>query len=228
MIQIQGRDLEILRLCYEQQFLLSQQIESYFFETKTPQNARRRLRELEAAGLIIRSTLQLSTQKALIRLSAKGLKFIEGSHPFLVPQVKKVDLRTFHHDAHVTEVRLRLLQFWEGIWIPERALKSEDFPQIPDGVIELTSGKRVAVEVENSVKGIKRFHRNLERWLKVEVNLILFVPTSSSLEALVHKYLSSFRSSIPAGCVTVSQLKERSPLIWTREGNLSLLSRRNW
>ncbi len=110
---------------------------------------------------------------------------------------QRLDPRTLVHDAIVTSVRLRLSYFWDGSWIPERVIKQDEYPQIPDGLLVFQSGKKVAVEVENSPKDKTRFFQNMERWRKTDFKLVLFVATTTALVARIEGYLKEGPQGLP-------------------------------
>jgi hypothetical protein len=78
--------------------------------------------------------------------------------------LRRLNPKILDHDAKVTSARLRILQLWNATFVPERAIKAKDFPEIPDGIFFFPSGRGVALEIENSDKGRARFLRLLERW----------------------------------------------------------------
>jgi hypothetical protein len=133
------------------------------------------------------------------------------------------------HDSLVTSARLRLSQFWDAEFVPERAIKVRDFPEVPDGIFFFRSGKGIALEVENSDKGRTRFLRLLERWREVpKVVFVLYVASHPKLFQILKSYIRSGPQDQPIGVVLWEDLKSGSPLISTSQGDLNLLAQREF
>ena len=225
-MKIQQRDIEILKCCYEQQFLTLEQIEKYYFKSTHGNLARRRVGELRKAGLVRAEDSRLATTGKIIRLTRSGQKLIASQCAFDVPQARSIDLATLMHDSIVTSVRLRLSEIWSGAWVPERALKDK-YPIIPDGIVKFESGFNVAVEIENSSKGRTRFCQILNTWNQVEnVSLILYIATTEQLERLILSYLAEVKMKLPAVVVQWSSLCSGMPLVKSPAGELPIFSKR--
>jgi hypothetical protein len=164
----------------------------------------------------------------LVQLAQAGRSVVEERTEIRIPQSRKPDLATLAHDAAVTLVRLRLEEVWDGQWISEALLKSQEFSQIPDGVWVFPNGNRVAIEVENTPKGPTRFHAIQERWRGVNIRLVLAVATSEGMAQHVRRYLETGPADLPFGLVRINELEEGMPKIWTRAGELDLLTRRSF
>src|SRR5262245_29093336 len=147
MIEIQNRDQEILRICYEQQFLTLDRVRHFYLRTSRSEPYRR-LRELENAGFLLREYSPIAGRRSLIRLSELGYKFARANHQFDLAPLKRLNPSTLLHDTLVTSVRLRLSEFWDVPFVPERAIKSLEFQEIPDGIFNFPSGNEIALEVE--------------------------------------------------------------------------------
>lgn len=227
-VQLQKRDREIMRLCYEQQFLLSDQIQRFFYEGKNLCNGFVRIKELERFGLVRRLVQPTLDGKKLIRLTPKGLRTISEDIIIEVPHVRKPDIRTLRHDAIVTSVRLRLQELWTGSWIPERVIKKEDFPRIPDGLFIFPSGKKVAVEIENTPKSHARFLSILEDWRKIDVKLILYVATAPYMFGIIQRILPDGPRGVPFALVLWDDLKNGAPVVWSVDGKVDIFSRKEY
>jgi hypothetical protein len=130
------------------------------------------------------------------------------------------------HDSTVTAVRLRLSELWDAKWIPESLIKSEEFSQVPDGMMVFQNGRQVAIEVENTPKGPKRFRELQERWRGMPVRLVLFVATSDSMFRIVQSYLEAGPRDLPFGLVNWEALENGTPKVWTVMGELDLFKGR--
>ena len=225
---LQERDREIMRTCYEQQFLLSEHVQRYFFHGIADRVVRKRLERLEGAGLLRREKHWLTGESRVIRLTRLGLRAIEEDIVIEVPQVRKPDVRTLLHDAIVTSVRLRLGELWTGSWLPERAIKQEDFPQIPDGLFIFPSHKKVAVEVENSAKSRGRFLATMERWRRVNVKLVLYVATKPDVFQTIQRFIPEGPRQVPFALVSWEDLKSGTPPVWTPDGSVQVFSQKEY
>ncbi|MBI3557220.1 MAG: replication-relaxation family protein [Deltaproteobacteria bacterium] len=224
---LQPRDIAILRCCYEQQFLMYEQIERFYFQGHDPRNARRRIIKLKKAGLL-RAEIQLGlTKHHLLRVTEMGRKLAQESSPFDVPQSKKVDPATLVHDRIVTDVRLRLSALWDGVWIPEKSLK-DNYPQIPDGIFQFdTTGTSFAIEIENSLKGKSRFVSILKEWQRVEgVPLVFFIATNRKLFEAIRACLVHAPSKPAFGLVELDSLMSDSPRVHSPHGLLDICTKR--
>ncbi|MEK6705769.1 MAG: hypothetical protein AABZ06_08270 [Bdellovibrionota bacterium] len=225
---LQERDKKILKICYEQQFLLSEQVHRYFFKDRKPQAMRHRLLMLERAGYIKRKPESTLDGKRLIRITRTGLRAITERIVIPVSQVNKPDVRTLRHDTVVTSVRLRLSEIWTGHWLPERVIKAEDFPQIPDGIFIFPSGKKVAIEVENTPKPRARFFEIMERWRKVDVKLILYVATTQNIFRIIQRMLPDGPQRVPFSLILWEDLKNGTPPVWSPGGTVNIFSRKEY
>ena len=229
MIVLQDRDKRILRYCYDQQFLMLEHV-AIFFPDPTRGERRRGVQELEEAGFIKREQNPVVGRSPLIRLTSRGHQVAQANSKVLVPHLARLTPSTLIHDAFVTSVRMRLEPHWpDATFIPERALKGRGFTQIPDGVFYFPSGNGIALEIENSDKGKKRFCQLLERWEKVpSIVFVLFVVTHPSLESLLRRYLQEGPKTQPMGLVSWSLLRSSSPQVWTQKGEFDLFSRKSF
>lgn len=222
-LEIQKRDLRILKLCYEQQFLLVSHIRDYLFEGNYVE-AKRRVRELMAAGLLEENSLKHRRAK-LIQLTPTGKRFA-SEQSSVEAGFTKIDPALVEHDSIVTEVRLRLETKWKALWIPERALRSMNPDEVPDGLFLFESGKKAAIEVENSLKGRSRFVERLQRWNRAShcPHLVLYVATTEDIYMHLQHWLDGSPRT-PLFClVRLSQLMQPEPEVWSPIGELDLFS----
>lgn len=219
------RDHLIQRLCYEQQFLTFDQICGHFF-AGVGSSTSRRLKDLKCAGLIREVRVPGYTTHRLYRVTSRGANLVTQVSQIRVPQARRITPSTLYHDTIVTEVRLRLASFWNARWIPERLLKTAEYPQVPDGLAVFESGNRVAIEVENSIKHGKRYRDIWERWRGGKVLFVLYVATTASVERSLRVYL---RKHAPDGVrlalVSWEKLRLERPMFWTTKGEFDLLSK---
>src|SRR6185436_9468757 len=96
------------------------------------------------------------------------------------------------HDWNVTENRLRLCELFDATWIPEKALKTHTLKKIPDGILLFQSGKRIAVEVENSIKAKDRYQQMWREWEQHDFVLVLYIATTDAVYRSLEKQMSGF------------------------------------
>jgi hypothetical protein len=226
-MKIGGRDQEILRVSYEQQMVSIQQMSRYLFGGHDT-HAARRLRELAEAGYLREAAVRGSFTAKLYRPTGAGVKVAKSLTPLVVPQRRAFSLATLEHDLLVTEVRLRLAQLWDAAWLPERVLRSDEYKQIPDGVLLFQSGKKIAIEVEHSCKAKRRYQRIWQKWTGTGTFLVLYVATSPTVATLLRKQLMDAPKGAAFGVVEWEALKSEAIKIWTPRGEVDLLSRRSF
>jgi len=228
MNQIQERDQRLLRVIYEQQFVLMSQIERWFFGKQSARRARQRIQVLSEAGWLQRVESPLIKHARIIRLTKSGVSIAETDRVERIPQTRTLDVSTLLHDSIVTSVRLRLEELWDAFWVPERLIKAEQFSHIPDGLVIFDASRlQVAVEVENSPKGPKRFHEIQQRWRGSKVELILYVASSPTMFRIVQNYLKTGPQDLPFALVLWSELEAGVPHAWTVAGEIDVFSRRD-
>lgn len=224
MIVLQARDKEILKVCYEQQFILTEHVSDHFFGGSYTE-ALRRVIELRKWDYLQNAGFKIGKKMAHI-LGHRGMPVAEASSAVKFNHYPRIDPKTAEHDAIVTDVRLRLASLWDGGWIPERGIRSFDASQVPDGLFLFENGRQVAVEVENSLKGRTRFVNRLKFWGASEVAVVLFVATSHELYTAIESYLAESPDS-PICCLTTyDSLRSDSPAVWSKEGALGLFAQR--
>src|SRR4051812_27917927 len=108
MIELQKRDYEILKLCYEQRFLTREHFSTFFNGHHCHQY--RRLEELEQAGFIRKEVYPAMGRKPILRLTPIAEKRVQHRFGINFPPLKAPNLNVLEHDSLVTSVRLRLEQ----------------------------------------------------------------------------------------------------------------------
>jgi hypothetical protein len=141
--------------------------------------------------------------------------------------LRRLNANTLIHDALVTSARLKLAQFWNAKFIPERAIKPKDFPEIPDGIFYFKSGKGVAIEVENSDKGRFRFLKLLSRWkFHPSMGAILYIASNPTLFKTLCGYIQEAPLMVEPliGIIPWEQLKNGSLMVSTQIGEIDFSS----
>ncbi|HAR41852.1 MAG TPA: hypothetical protein DCS07_04360 [Bdellovibrionales bacterium] len=224
MRTINSRDEELLKCCYEHNFLLFEHVADGFFEGKTYQSGWNRIRDLRGLGLISCESNAALGQRKVLRLTKQGEKYVQHLDPMPVRQKEALSLATFEHDVLLLSVRQRLMKLWDGKWIPEGALKKQDFIEVPDGIVVFSSGKRIAIEVERTPKGKTRFMGLLDRWRKIDVLMVLYVVDSPKMFSILKSYLREGPTDVAFGLVLWNDLKAGTPVVWTPGEPIDLFS----
>jgi DNA-binding MarR family transcriptional regulator len=228
MIEIQKRDVEILRICHEQQFLTREHFRTFF---NTHQSAAdRRLRKLIQADFIQIEFHPQWGREPILRLTRNGYYLAKKNHTLPEMGYPKLNLSCLIHDALVTSVRLRLSQFWSAHFVPERAIKNQQSAfEIPDGIFYFPSGRGIAIEIENSNKGKFRLLKLLDRWkAQPQIAAVLYV---ASTQELFRTVLNAIQEAplLPetlVGVVEWTALQKGIPPVTTKIGNADLFSKR--
>lgn len=221
MVELQERDKTLLRICYEQQFITAADAAKYIFEDRY-KVAWRRLASLRKAQLL---KSELVHDRVLIfRVTKLGQSAAEESGALPVPQLNRVAPERVNHDRLVTLVRLRLAELWDAKFISEQALEKE--AELPDGVLEFASGKKIALEVEASLKGRTRFLKRLRYLGDKGYYLILYVASTEHLFDALQQYLKDSDVRCHVGLTVWSKLESSTPLLWSKVAPLKAFDRR--
>jgi hypothetical protein len=147
---LRRRDVDLLGWMAEQYGARTDQLEILL--GCGPRTVQRVLARLRDAGLITTPRL-LVGEPAWVMPTSAGLRVCGGGFGMWHPRVGLLA-----HVAAVNEVRLHVQsRSPESEWIPERVLAREREPgqHLPDAVV-ITEGRRVAIEVELTVKSQRR------------------------------------------------------------------------
>jgi hypothetical protein len=215
-MRMQERDRKILTLCYEQSFL-----EKKHFEKFLPSEvaARRRIIALENADLIYRIDSQAKLNTKLIRLTRRGIYEVEANYPYRIQQKRQIHPSNYFHDSLVIDVRLRLAELWLARWTPEALLGSGT--EIPDGIITFRSGRKIFIEVENSLKSRKRFLDRLRQFYGQ--GCVLYITTNLVTERGLKRYITEAEGRLPSiALIPIESLMSPSPAIWSPDPKLSI------
>lgn len=175
-IDLQNRDLEILRFCLEMKFSDIEGLNFRFFDPKSLDMfaARKRIQKLEASGFLKSVSMLSGTSKKFYLTTPKGYREVLKVIPeeVLPAVVTKLSVVTFEHDLGVLKIR-RLLEEQNRAtdWRSERLLKTQvqavtqslkrDF--MPDALFTSKQGKVVAFEFENKPKSEAQLREKIFR-----------------------------------------------------------------
>ncbi len=226
---IQERDWKMARVIYEEQFLPMRTIRDFFFNGQKS-NASRRLKILFHQKLIRVEKIGFPSQMKVVRLTQKGIELYRERLPFIVKQKRKLATATFAHDLFVAETRLHLAKLYNAEWVPERAMKVMALEKIPDGILTFPSGRRIAVEVENTTKSKARYEAMWREWESQNFMLILYVSTQEGVHRALVKNMKEFKSNtLRLGLMKFSDFANQNLTnVWTPSAELPLFTKREF
>lgn len=180
------RDFLIFKFLIEMKFANMEQIFEMFFRSASSSNPKycaNRLSLLKRSSYLLShksydgpANYYTATKKAYAVLMSKGLK---DEH---LPSAKEeMDHRFFIHDKSLVWLRIYLEKLGLGFsWMSERAIRRKLFLNlsqeersrrnpladelIPDAIFENKNGKRIFLELENSIKDEIHYEEKLERY----------------------------------------------------------------
>ena len=227
MIRIEERDREIIKCCYEQHFITIDHINDFFYKNSNKRRAYERVQTLIKNGYFYKERSGY-LNKSILRLTKKGVSYSKVEFTPLF-QKRRIDSRHIIHDSLVTSIRLRLKDFWDFTWIPERAIKDGQYIQVPDGLVVFKSKKIIAIECENSIKSKRMYFDNFKKWKKSDILMVLFVTTKPTItKSIKNSILQSGISDMPLCVVEWVVLKKEVPSVWSTRGELGVFNRREF
>ena len=156
-VRLAPRDLEVLGYAVRHGMVTPEQPATRFFGS--PEAAKRRLRALEAAGLLVHDRVLLSLP-AVVRATPAGA-CLAGCD--LAPA--SLDLARIRHNLALVDLSEQLLAAHPGsVWTTERELRRDRMRaaraaggwerqrRVPDGLLRLAGGTRVAIELDLTPK----------------------------------------------------------------------------
>jgi len=160
-VQLTERDIEILCFINEFGFCEMPQIEKRF-GIKKPLSYRL-LRRLIKAELVKHRRIFYAGY-GIYYLTSSGAKFTD------LPSLGTISIGQYGHQRLITDVFIQLRkQYPEAEWISERRLLHEKFYEgvgksghVADGILIFPDNKKIAIEVELSLKGKERITRILK------------------------------------------------------------------
>ncbi len=187
-VDLQSRDVRLLRVIFEQKFLSREQIRNYFFDGRK-RYADDRLWKLRRFGWVQKIRAVFAGHELYLATKATHNFFCEQSEE--VPASFELpDFRTVSHDLLVTDIRFLFEQIgFGGSWMSERVwtMGRSANKWAPDGVIYM-GGDPMAVEVECVQKTDKRY-RNIFWRYEAESSIAgcLYVAEESFLSTLMEE-----------------------------------------
>ena len=183
-VMLSPRDLEVLEFIIDMKFAgLNEVFEKFFSRvgsdrtvTSSTEWTRKRLRQIEAAGLL-RADVGIGLRERVYFATFKGFYAVNSIHPekMLAKPTGGLDLRTFVHDRELLLVRLEFERKFEKLlWISDRKLRQGQGPNlgftseyVPDALIELPGVGNVALEIEIALKSRARYRDKVQRYVRI-------------------------------------------------------------
>ena len=230
--QLVERDLNLMRVAYEEQYLRMKTISQYFFNGSL-QGASNRIRKLQSRGLVRYESLDFPGRQRVVRITQKGTLVLGAYLKFKIRQEKRVPISTFIHDSLTTEVRLSLKKIYDAEWVPEDAMKATAARKIPDGLLVFQSGTKFAVEIENTLKAKDRYQRIWREWdeqTQDAPDLVLYVASNRSLYKSLQSLMLAIQTrKVCFGLILSADLLAGNPKeVWTPKGNIPLFNIRSF
>ncbi|MDR3491005.1 MAG: MarR family winged helix-turn-helix transcriptional regulator [Gammaproteobacteria bacterium] len=159
-MQLTERDIEIIKFINEFGFCELDQLgkrfalkRSWMYEI---------MKKLVDAGLVHHKHI-LNSRHGIYLASRKGAEYTD------LPPIDRITVGQYEHNISIIKVYIKLRQLYpDAFWISERRLKQDKFydgvgkvGHISDGILLFPDEKRVAIEVEMSVKGKHRIEKIL-------------------------------------------------------------------
>jgi len=165
-MQITSRDLEIIKWINGFGYVTVEHLQRKMLISK--QAVYRRMKKLADEEYIIHERLFVD-QPGVYGVTKKGVS-VSGDD--LGPG--KISLGTYRHDLEVVRVALELEEKTGGIYLSERRIRKKNglhgvgqAGHVPDGILNFSDGKKIAVEVELSTKGTARLEKILKGYVRL-------------------------------------------------------------
>jgi DNA-binding transcriptional ArsR family regulator len=181
---LQARDLEVLRWSCEQYAARADHVQALI--DARPRTVQRVMARLREAGLIEAKRLLVGDPQWAIPTS-RGLRTAGQGFALWRPRIGLLA-----HVAAVNDVRLHIAERSpESAWVPERLLAKERAPRehLPDALVITREDRRVAIEVELTVKSKRRVRALLDE-LSAGYDTVLYF-----CAPMAHRQLSGMAES---------------------------------
>lgn len=182
------RDFRLFRWVNSHGYVTSFQIIRYLDVAKT--TGYRRIKKLVDHGFLTRENI-LYGMGAVHRIS-KEAKDVSGDE---IALLSKISLGGFTHNLKLVDVSLDLLEEHENsTFKTEREIRFlsgiglSDHGHIPDGELVLSNGKRIAIELEMSVKASSRLDKIMKFYSKnLDYDEVHYFATDQIISNALHK-----------------------------------------
>jgi len=164
-IQITHRDMNIMSFINEVGYCEIPQIEEQF-ELNKPRSYQI-MKRLVLAGLVFHQRV-FHNRPGIYQLTRKGAEQMG------LPFITKISVGIYRHKILLAKVYIKLKKKYpEAGWINEQELRRNKFRlgtgkrgHVPDGMLIFLDGRKIAIEVELSLKGRDRLEQIFKEYLK--------------------------------------------------------------
>lgn len=183
-LQLTERDVQILFFINEFGFCTLHHLERRF-EFKKPRSSQI-VRRLEKEGLIQNERI-FHQRPSVYRLTSQGARYTD------LPPLKRIPLGTYLHELTLVDVYLKLREEYpNALWVGERRLKHDKFlgslrerDHMPDGLLVLQDDRRIAIEVELTLKSLRRLEEIFKNYgTQFEINEVWYYCSPSLIATL--------------------------------------------
>lgn len=166
-MQLTARDLEIISWIDSFGYVTAQQVFSQF--NLNPKRGYRRLRLLVQEKYLLHKRIFIG-KPGVYQAGGKGLALI-ADDPEQPPGLAPVRPATMEHNLLLVDLALALIKKTGGTWKTDRQIRREagfvpNGQRVPDGVLTLPDGKKVAVELELTTKSTRRLEKILKGYAR--------------------------------------------------------------
>lgn len=199
--ELRARDLEVLRVCFEQGFLTRRQVISWLGrENKTmkAESARtvcvRTMKRLWNAGLIGKFKIEDQVaERQGIKVTKRGLNLLwKNGAVFSNDSAGYSDSDQIKHAIKVTDIRLaweRLLPW--ALWCSERYLQDNRNEHCPDAELVFIGGNRMqkmtaAIEVELTQKSESRYEKKFKHYQDSHYDIVFYFTNHIRTTNMIH------------------------------------------
>lgn len=206
-----ARDIKLLKFMCEQYFMSRSQMIRWLmlnYDLKNEASAKtvmiRSLQAMRGFGLIrpFRS-ISLGFEEAFL-ITSKGIRDLQSSDCVAKNlSYTPIDEDKLRHDALVTAIRMA----WEFTtpiyhWIPERVLRDGSDNEIPDAVVTVKGVddprpySRIAIEIETTLKSLKRYREKFSEYDRSHHNLVIYFTDDKKIREAVIETGAEFSDKI--------------------------------
>lgn len=219
------REFKVLTFCYEHGFITRRVVERLLLSDIERRSASRILERLVSSGRLYPLSGNWATDRGVFQLTRASAYAVADRANFRNQYSLGPIPRQFDHDVTVMEVRILLERLLGGRWQQERALRTAQWAEIPDGVLHLNSRARIAIEVELTQKNKPKLNRLLARWKRRDVSLVLYVCPNESMADFIKKQMKKIPDAGHLAVITLESLRAGRTEIWTPTGTKRLFTK---
>lgn len=205
-VRLMERDLNMLKDLSLLGAMSFSQISSRHFENADASTVCNRLTKLVNAGLVTRFRVgsqqyqgKAKTIGVIYQITRRGLSKIRNFFPEVPFRDEPVPLNTasLAHDLLLTDVMRELERRFEGAKVihgNQLKRQSLDGVRAPDAIIEYLSGKKIAVELELTVKSKRRYRHIVTNYrLLPEYEQVLYIVANQAIQTTIEGEILGYK-----------------------------------